>query len=47
MEDSVKSRVLFIIVTFGCLSALVGGLGGINQTQFRSLLAYSSIVHLG
>nr|APH08677.1 NADH dehydrogenase subunit 2 [Lilliconus sagei] len=28
-------------------SALVGGLGGINQTQLRPLLAYSSIGHLG
>nr|AEK84146.1 NADH dehydrogenase subunit 2 [Cymbiola pulchra] len=28
-------------------SSLVGGLGGMNQTQIRSLLAYSSIGHLG
>nr|QHD26830.1 NADH dehydrogenase subunit 2 [Hemifusus tuba] len=28
-------------------SALVGGFGGMNQTQIRALLAYSSIGHLG
>ena len=28
-------------------SSLVGGFGGINQTQIRSILAYSSIGHLG
>lgn len=28
-------------------SSLVGGLGGINQTQVRAILAYSSIGHLG
>nr|UVI60575.1 NADH dehydrogenase subunit 2 [Haliotis scalaris] len=29
------------------LSSLIGGLGGINQTQIRTLLAYSSIGHVG
>nr|YP_010936456.1 NADH dehydrogenase subunit 2 [Morula spinosa]WKW54909.1 NADH dehydrogenase subunit 2 [Morula spinosa] len=28
-------------------SSLVGGIGGMNQTQVRALLAYSSIGHLG
>nr|WIL10069.1 NADH dehydrogenase subunit 2 [Phyllopteryx dewysea] len=28
-------------------SALVGGWGGLNQTQLRKILAYSSIAHLG
>nr|WNO19121.1 NADH dehydrogenase subunit 2 [Concholepas concholepas] len=28
-------------------SSLVGGIGGMNQTQIRALLAYSSIGHLG
>ena len=28
-------------------SRLIGGIGGINQTQVRALLAYSSIGHLG
>nr|ACR00048.1 NADH dehydrogenase subunit 2 [Auchenoplax crinita] len=29
------------------LSAIIGGLGGVNQTMFRVLLAYSSIGHMG
>nr|AXA45419.1 NADH dehydrogenase subunit 2 [Eubela sp. MNHN IM 2013-9671] len=28
-------------------SSLIGGIGGLNQTQLRALLAYSSIGHLG
>nr|BAV13795.1 NADH dehydrogenase subunit 2 [Epigonichthys maldivensis] len=36
-----------LIAVLGCLSALVGGLGGLGQTQLRKLLAFSSIVHLG
>ncbi|XDR06468.1 NADH dehydrogenase subunit 2 (mitochondrion) [Brachionichthys hirsutus] len=31
----------------GLVSSLVGGWGGLNQTQLRKLLAYSSIAHLG
>nr|WIM50888.1 NADH dehydrogenase subunit 2 [Conus ventricosus] len=37
--------VLFCVMSGG--SALVGGMGGLNQTQIRALLAYSSIGHLG
>nr|WIM50829.1 NADH dehydrogenase subunit 2 [Conus ventricosus] len=37
--------VLFCMMSGG--SALVGGMGGLNQTQVRALLAYSSIGHLG
>ena len=29
------------------LSAIIGGLGGINQTSLRALIAYSSIGHIG
>nr|YP_009230448.1 NADH dehydrogenase subunit 2 [Pseudorhombus dupliciocellatus]AID59786.1 NADH dehydrogenase subunit 2 [Pseudorhombus dupliciocellatus] len=29
------------------LSTLIGGWGGLNQTQLRKILAYSSIAHLG
>nr|WNH23299.1 NADH dehydrogenase subunit 2 [Xenodermichthys copei]BAI50325.1 NADH dehydrogenase subunit 2 [Xenodermichthys copei]BBA85444.1 NADH dehydrogenase subunit 2 [Xenodermichthys copei] len=36
-----------ILTTLGILSALVGGWGGLNQTQLRKILAYSSIAHLG
>nr|ADP37345.1 NADH dehydrogenase subunit 2 [Etheostoma nuchale]ADP37346.1 NADH dehydrogenase subunit 2 [Etheostoma nuchale] len=36
-----------ILVAFGLASMLVGGWGGLNQTQLRKILAYSSIAHLG
>nr|YP_009139056.1 NADH dehydrogenase subunit 2 [Polydactylus sextarius]AKE49771.1 NADH dehydrogenase subunit 2 [Polydactylus sextarius]UAD89982.1 NADH dehydrogenase subunit 2 [Polydactylus sextarius] len=36
-----------ILVVLGLLSTLVGGWGGLNQTQLRKILAYSSIAHLG
>nr|YP_003204850.1 NADH dehydrogenase subunit 2 [Bolinus brandaris]ACF04924.1 NADH dehydrogenase subunit 2 [Bolinus brandaris] len=41
----------YLLVCFLCVvsagSSLIGGLGGMNQTQVRALLAYSSIGHLG
>nr|URF21491.1 NADH dehydrogenase subunit 2 [Clithon corona] len=46
-EGDEKSSLILVAVGLSCMSALAGGLGGLNQTQFRSLLAYSSIVHLG
>nr|ABV89866.1 NADH dehydrogenase subunit 2 [Oncorhynchus clarkii bouvieri]AFG17118.1 NADH dehydrogenase subunit 2 [Oncorhynchus clarkii]ABY54183.1 NADH dehydrogenase subunit 2 [Oncorhynchus clarkii bouvieri]ABY54192.1 NADH dehydrogenase subunit 2 [Oncorhynchus clarkii bouvieri]AFG17120.1 NADH dehydrogenase subunit 2 [Oncorhynchus clarkii] len=36
-----------LLVAIGLLSTLVGGWGGLNQTQLRKILAYSSIAHLG
>nr|ARM56653.1 NADH dehydrogenase subunit 2 [Anarhichas lupus] len=36
-----------LLITLGLASALVGGWGGLNQTQLRKILAYSSIAHLG
>nr|BAK42019.1 NADH dehydrogenase subunit 2 [Carnegiella strigata] len=36
-----------IPTTLGVLSALIGGWGGLNQTQLRKTMAYSSIAHLG
>nr|AAO21619.1 NADH subunit 2 [Aphanius apodus] len=36
-----------ILITLGILSTFVGGWGGLNQTQLRKVLAYSSIAHLG
>nr|AAC62295.1 NADH dehydrogenase subunit 2 [Physignathus cocincinus] len=36
-----------ITLTLGMLSILAGGWGGINQTQLRKMMAYSSITHLG
>nr|QHN51557.1 NADH dehydrogenase subunit 2 [Pomatoschistus microps] len=36
-----------VLIVLGLLSTLVGGWGGLNQTQLRKILAYSSIAHLG
>uniref|UniRef100_G9FMM0 NADH-ubiquinone oxidoreductase chain 2 n=1 Tax=Glaucostegus typus TaxID=337882 RepID=G9FMM0_GLATY len=36
-----------LLILLGILSILVGGWGGLNQTQLRKILAYSSIAHLG
>nr|YP_001054816.1 NADH dehydrogenase subunit 2 [Olisthops cyanomelas]BAF46845.1 NADH dehydrogenase subunit 2 [Olisthops cyanomelas] len=36
-----------VLITLGVASTLVGGWGGLNQTQLRKVLAYSSIAHLG
>lgn len=38
------SLLMLISIT---IRALVGGIGGLNQTQLRPLLAYSSIGHIG
>nr|AAC99583.1 NADH dehydrogenase subunit 2 [Paralaudakia lehmanni] len=35
------------LMTIGILSIIIGGLGGINQTQLRKMLAYSSINNIG
>nr|AAP84476.1 NADH dehydrogenase subunit 2 [Sceloporus pyrocephalus] len=35
------------ILTMGMLSATLGGWAGLNQTQTRKIMAYSSIAHLG
>nr|WJQ22311.1 NADH dehydrogenase subunit 2 [Hypseleotris gymnocephala] len=36
-----------MLVVLALASTLVGGWGGLNQTQLRKVLAYSSIAHLG
>nr|YP_003856722.1 NADH dehydrogenase subunit 2 [Lepilemur hubbardorum]ADF57783.1 NADH dehydrogenase subunit 2 [Lepilemur hubbardorum] len=38
---------LNILLLIALLSILVGGWGGLNQTQLRKILAYSSIAHMG
>nr|QHT64908.1 NADH dehydrogenase subunit 2 [Perinereis sp. PA-2020] len=44
----IMNRDMYALVAFtAMLNALVGGLGGLNQTQLRTLLAYSSIGHMG
>nr|ARV86553.1 NADH dehydrogenase subunit 2 [Xyrias revulsus] len=36
-----------MMMALGLTSALIGGWGGLNQTQLRKILAYSSIAHMG
>nr|AEA72877.1 NADH dehydrogenase subunit 2 [Notropis volucellus] len=36
-----------LLTALGLMSTLVGGWGGLNQTQLRKVLAYSSIAHMG
>nr|YP_002519499.1 NADH dehydrogenase subunit 2 [Paraluteres prionurus]BAH10422.1 NADH dehydrogenase subunit 2 [Paraluteres prionurus] len=36
-----------LLMFLGLTSTLIGGWGGLNQTQLRKILAYSSIAHLG
>uniref|UniRef100_A0AB39CC40 NADH-ubiquinone oxidoreductase chain 2 n=1 Tax=Canarium sp. (in: gastropods) TaxID=2046231 RepID=A0AB39CC40_9CAEN len=46
--DANLSYWVILIISFMCAgSSLMGGVGGMNQTQIRALLAYSSIGHLG
>nr|AAT09492.1 NADH dehydrogenase subunit 2 [Ophiomorus punctatissimus] len=36
-----------VLLTMGLMSTLTGGWGGLNQTQTRKIMAFSSIAHLG
>nr|WPW59779.1 ND2 [Subdoluseps nilgiriensis]WPW59780.1 ND2 [Subdoluseps nilgiriensis] len=36
-----------MLLTMGLLSTIIGGWGGLNQTQTRKIMAFSSIAHLG
>nr|YP_010579404.1 NADH dehydrogenase subunit 2 [Geomys pinetis]UFK29029.1 NADH dehydrogenase subunit 2 [Geomys pinetis]UFK29146.1 NADH dehydrogenase subunit 2 [Geomys pinetis] len=36
-----------IMITMSLMSVLLGGWGGLNQTQLRKIMAYSSIAHMG
>nr|YP_010869743.1 NADH dehydrogenase subunit 2 [Cuniculus paca]WGU49252.1 NADH dehydrogenase subunit 2 [Cuniculus paca] len=36
-----------LIISSALMSILLGGWGGLNQTQLRKILAYSSIAHMG
>nr|AGN71486.1 NADH dehydrogenase subunit 2 [Ptychadena mascareniensis] len=38
---------LYVLTSMGFLSILIGGWGGIGQTQMRKIMAFSSIGHLG
>lgn len=37
----------FVVYFLAGLNTIIGGIGGLNQTRFRPLLAYSSIGHIG
>lgn len=43
----ITSKYSFFLLICSALSSVIGGIGGLNQTQLRRLLAYSSINHLG
>nr|YP_007626278.1 NADH dehydrogenase subunit 2 [Madoqua kirkii]AEP21573.1 NADH dehydrogenase subunit 2 [Madoqua kirkii] len=42
-----QSINLNLILTLSILSMMIGGWGGLNQTQLRKIMAYSSIAHMG
>nr|AAP72040.1 NADH dehydrogenase subunit II [Leptodactylus melanonotus] len=42
-----QSTNLSLMLILGLVSTIIGGWGGINQTQVRKILAFSSIAHLG
>nr|UIK22287.1 NADH dehydrogenase subunit 2 [Eublepharis fuscus] len=43
-SNHLSTKLLF---TLGLLSAALGGIMGLNQTQTRKIMAYSSIAHMG
>nr|NP_066556.1 NADH dehydrogenase subunit 2 [Sigmops gracilis]BAA82486.1 NADH dehydrogenase subunit 2 [Sigmops gracilis] len=47
MAQTAPSTDHRLLMGVGLLSILIGGWGGLNQTQLRKILAYSSIAHLG
>nr|CAE48117.1 NADH deydrogenase subunit 2 [Erpetoichthys calabaricus] len=44
ISHNIKPELLIIL---GLMSTIIGGWGGLNQTQIRKIMAYSSIAHLG
>nr|YP_010940067.1 NADH dehydrogenase subunit 2 [Porochilus rendahli]WLN31570.1 NADH dehydrogenase subunit 2 [Porochilus rendahli] len=44
VAPAINSQLIFML---GMTSVFIGGWGGLNQTQLRKILAYSSIAHLG
>nr|YP_009740510.1 NADH dehydrogenase subunit 2 [Ceratostoma rorifluum]QID03438.1 NADH dehydrogenase subunit 2 [Ceratostoma rorifluum] len=47
VEMNHSYTLILILCVISAGSSLIGGFGGMNQTQIRALLAYSSIGHLG
>nr|AHA13388.1 NADH dehydrogenase subunit 2 [Cuon alpinus lepturus] len=44
ISPSINTNLLMLVAL---VSVLVGGWGGLNQTQLRKIMAYSSIAHMG
>lgn len=42
-----SSSLIFIILSLARMNAIFGGLVGINQSHLRTIIAYSSITHIG
>nr|QNS38727.1 NADH dehydrogenase subunit 2 [Ochotona thibetana sacraria] len=42
-----NSLNITLLTLMGLFSIMIGGWGGLNQTQLRKILAYSSIAHMG
>nr|YP_010880976.1 NADH dehydrogenase subunit 2 [Tamiops mcclellandii]WIA65268.1 NADH dehydrogenase subunit 2 [Tamiops mcclellandii] len=47
MMQVIQSINTPLLMTMATLSVAMGGWGGLNQTQLRKILAYSSIAHMG
>nr|AGN71218.1 NADH dehydrogenase subunit 2 [Hemisus marmoratus] len=47
LTQMAQSVNMYLLTMIGIISILVGGWGGMNQTQTRKILAYSSIGHMG
>nr|YP_009911514.1 NADH dehydrogenase subunit 2 [Glaucomys volans]QLD22139.1 NADH dehydrogenase subunit 2 [Glaucomys volans] len=47
MYQIASSINFYLIMLMAMLSIMLGGWGGLNQTQLRKILAYSSIAHMG
>nr|YP_009974966.1 NADH dehydrogenase subunit 2 [Platynereis massiliensis]QNJ33940.1 NADH dehydrogenase subunit 2 [Platynereis massiliensis] len=47
LNTAVPFNIPTYLMLVATTSAIIGGIGGMNQSQFRPLLAYSSIGHMG
>nr|WHM50484.1 NADH dehydrogenase subunit 2 [Helicostoa sinensis] len=47
LESNIIIWMNYILCFFAASASIIGGIGGMNQTQIRALIAYSSIGHLG
>nr|ARH02649.1 NADH dehydrogenase subunit 2 [Exilisciurus exilis] len=47
MTQTIHSINMSLLMSMALLSIIMGGWGGLNQTQLRKIMAYSSISHMG